>query len=209
MKPRQSETKRRLAEEATALFNEFRNAYVNEWRRQEHNERMYRGEHWYDVPVTDPNEPRPVTPILQSTIENVSADLADQTPEAVITPESAADAYAAQVIDAVIRRNHDAAAYPVEYRRMIHDLLVSGYCVQEVGYDNTENGGLGGAFIRHVDVRSILIDPLVTDLQDGRAVFKLALRPKAWIETHYPDLYPLISSAVSIGRDSIKGYRSG
>ena len=66
MKPRQSETKRRLAEEATALFNEFRNAYANEWRRQEHNERMYRGEHWYDVPVTDPNEPRPVTPILQS-----------------------------------------------------------------------------------------------------------------------------------------------
>ena len=194
MKPRQSETKRRLAEEAMALFAEFRNAYVNEWRRQEHNERMYRGEHWYDVPVTDPNEPRPVTPILQSTIENVSADLADQTPEAVITPESAADAYAAQVIDAVIRRNHDAAAYPVEYRRMIHDLLVSGYCVQEVGYDSTENGGLGGAFIRHVDVRSILIDPLVTDLQDGRAVFKLALRPKAWIETHYPDLYPLIES---------------
>jgi len=194
MKPRQSETKRRLAEEATALFNEFRNAYANEWRRQEHNERMYRGEHWYDVPVTDPNEPRPVTPILQSTIENVSADLADQTPEAVITPESAADAYAAQVIDAVIRRNHDASAYPVEYRRMIHDLLVSGYCVQEVGYDSAENGGLGGAFIRHVDVRSILIDPLATDLQDGRAVFKLALRPKAWIETHYPDLYPLIES---------------
>jgi hypothetical protein len=39
MKPRQSETKRRLAEEATALFNEFRNAFANEWRRQEHNER--------------------------------------------------------------------------------------------------------------------------------------------------------------------------
>ena len=88
MKPRQSETKRRLAEEAMSLFREFRSAYVNEWRRQEHNERMYRGEHWYDVPVTDPNEPRPVTPILQSTIENVSADLADQTPEAVITPIS-------------------------------------------------------------------------------------------------------------------------
>ena len=41
MKPRQSETKRRLAEEAMSLFREFRSAYVNEWRRQEHNERMY------------------------------------------------------------------------------------------------------------------------------------------------------------------------
>lgn len=194
MKPRQSETKRRLAEEAMALFAEFRNAYVNEWRRQEHNERMYRGEHWYDVPVTDPNEPRPVTPILQSTIENVAADIADQMPEAVIAPESAVDDYAARVIDAVIRRNHDASAFPVEYRKLIHDLLVSGYCVQEVGYDGAQNGGLGGAFIRHVDIRSILIDPLVTDLNDSRAVFKLALRPKEWIRAHYPELYPLIEA---------------
>ncbi len=194
MKPRQSETKRRLAEEAMTLFAEFRRAYVNEWRRQEHNERMYRGEHWYDVPVTDPNEPRPVTPILQSTIENVAADIADQMPEAVIAPESAVDDYAARVIDAVIRRNHDASAFPVEYRRMIHDLLVGGYCIQEVGYDSALNGGLGGAYIRHADIRSILIDPLVTDLNDGRAVFKLALRPKEWVRTHYPDLYPLVES---------------
>ena len=192
MKPRQSETKRRLAEEATALFNEFRSAYANEWRRQEHNERMYRGEHWYDVPVTDPNEPRPVTPILQSTIENVSADLADQIPEAVIEPESAVDSYAARVIDAVVRRNHDASAYPVEYRKLIHDLLVGGYCVQEVGYDGSENGGLGGAFLRRVDIRNILFDPMVTDIQDGRAVFKLALRSKDWIEAHYPDTSALI-----------------
>jgi len=197
MKVRQSESKRRLAEEAMTLFNEFRSAYANEWRRQEHCERMYRGEHWHDVPVDDPNEPRPVTPILQSTIENVAADLTEQVPEAVIEPESAEDGFAARVIDAVIRRNHDAASYPVEYRKLTHDLLVGGYCVQEVGYDSAENGGLGGAFIRHVDIRSILFDPAVTDLQDGRAVFKIALRPKAWIEAHYPDVYPLIEAAPS------------
>jgi len=194
MKTNQSESKRQLAEKATALFTEFRSAYVNEWRRQEHCERMYRGDHWYDVPVTDPNEPRPVTPILQSTIENIGADLCEQVPEAVIEPESAADAFAARVIDAVVKRNHDAASYPVEFRRMIHDLLVGGYCVQEVGYDAAQNGGLGGAFIRHVDIRSILFDPTVTDLQDGRAVFKLALRPKEWIEAHYPDASALIES---------------
>ena len=83
MKPKQSETKRQLAEQANALFREFRNAYAREWQRQERNERLYRGEHWYDVPVTDPNEPRPVTPILQSTIENITADLMEQVPEAL------------------------------------------------------------------------------------------------------------------------------
>ena len=149
---------------------------------------MYRGEHWNEVPVTDPNEPRPVTPILQSTIENITADLMEQVPEALIRPESEEDTYAAKVIEDVIRRNHDAASYAVEYRKLIHDLLVGGYCVQEVGYDRDENGGLGGAFLRWVDIRSILFDPTVTDLQDGRAVFKLALRPRTWIEAHYPDV---------------------
>lgn len=188
MKTKQSETKRQLAQRANTLFREFRNAYVREWQRQERNERLYRGEHWYDVPVTDPNEPRPVTPILQSTIENITADLMEQVPEALIRPESSDCAFGAGVIEDVIRRNHDAASYPAEYRKLIHDLLVGGYCVQEVGYDRDENGGLGGAFIRWVDIRSILFDPTVTDIQDGRAVFKLALRPKAWIEAHYPDV---------------------
>ena len=197
MKPKQSESKRLLAERATALFREFRNAYAGEWQRQERNERLYRGDHWYDVPVSDPNEPRPVTPILQSTVENITADLMEQVPEAVIQPESAADGFIAQVVEAVIRRNHDAAAYPVEYRKLIHDLLVGGWCVQEVGYDSAENGGLGGAFVRWVDIRSILFDPTVTDLQDGRAVFKLALRPKAWIDAHYPDVSALIGESPS------------
>ena len=192
MKRRRNETDRQLAERAMTLFNEFRNAYAGEWRRQEHCERMYRGEHWYDVPVTDPNEPRPVTPILQSTIENITADLMEQVPEAVITPENATDAYIARVVEAVVRRNHDAASYPVEYRKLIHDLLVGGYCVQEVGYDGTLNAGLGGAYLRRVDIRNILIDPMVTDLQEGRAVFKLALRSKEWIEAHYPDTAALI-----------------
>ena len=197
MKPKQSESKRLLAERATALFREFRNAYAGEWQRQERNERLYRGDHWYDVPLTDPNEPRPVTPVLQSTVENITADLMEQVPEAVIQPESAADGFIAQVVEAVIRRNHDAAAYPVEYRKLIHDLLVGGWCVQEVGYDSAENGGLGGAFVRWVDIRSILFDPTVTDLQDGRAVFKLALRPKAWIDAHYPDVSALIGESPS------------
>mgnify|MGYP007101899213 CR=1 FL=1 len=192
MKLRKNDNKRLLAERANALFREFRNAYAGEWRRQEHCERMYRGEHWYDVPVTDPNEPRPVTPILQSTIENITADLMDQVPEAVVTPENASDGFIARVVEAVVRRNHDAASYPVEYRKLIHDLLVGGYCVQEIGYDGELNGGLGGAYLRHVDIRNILIDPMATDLQDGRAVFKLALRSKEWIEAHYPDAAELI-----------------
>lgn len=199
---KQTSEQQRLSERAYALFYAYRSAYVREWKRLEHCERMYRGDHWYDVPLTDPNEPRPTTPILQSTVENISADLMEQVPEAVIRPESAADNTIARIVEAVIARNHDAAAYPEEYRKLVHDLLVSGYCVQEVGYDSTLSGGLGGAFVRQVDVRNILIDPLCCDLQDSRAIFKLSLRSREWLSAHYPERAALIQEDPAAAADA-------
>lgn len=190
----QNEAKRRLCERAYGLFREFRGAYVAEWQRLEDCERMYRGDHWHDVPVTDRSEPRPVTPIIQSTVENIKAELMDRSPEAVILPESPADRDIAGVIEAIIRQNHDADGYVKEYRRLVHDLLVGGYCVQEVGYDNMLNGGLGGAFIRQVDARSILFDPLATDAQEGRGVFKISLKTREYIQSRFPKSAPFLTA---------------
>ena len=187
MKRTQSEEKQRLADRAYELFREFRSAYTGEWQRLNNCERMYRGDHWHDVPMADPKEPRPVTPVIQSTVENISAELMDRIPEAVIAPETPEDAQLARVLEAVIRQNHDAACYAGEYRSIVHDLLVSGYAVQEVGFDPHAAGGLGCAFIRHVDVRSVLFDPAATDVQDGRAVFKIGLRTRAFMEAHFPE----------------------
>lgn len=193
MRGKQTEQKQRLSDEAYRLFREFRSAYTGEWRRLENCERMYRGDHWHDVPQRDPNEPRPVTPVIQSTVENISAELMDRIPEAVIASETPEDAQIARVLEAVIRQNHDLLGYAREYRRIVHDLLVSGYAVQEVGFDPSACGGLGCAYIRHVDARSILFDPAVTDLQDGRAVFKIGLRTRAFMEQHFPEHAPFLT----------------
>jgi hypothetical protein len=190
----QSEEKRRLCERAYGLFSEFRSAYAAEWRRLENCERMYRGDHWHDVPITDRSEPRPVTPVIQSTIENMKAELLDRIPEAVIAPESPADGEVASVIEAIIKQNHDVDGYAKEYRKLVHDLLVGGYCVQETGYDNALNGGLGGAFIRHVDARSILFDPLASSLQESRGVFKISLKTRDYIHAHFPQSAPFLSA---------------
>lgn len=200
MNKTQSEQKQRLAARAYALFREFRRAYTGEWERLGNCERMYRGDHWHGVPLRDPNEPRPVTPVIQSTVENIAAELMDRVPEAVIAPEAPEDAQLAAVLQAVIAQNHDAACYAREYRDLVHDLLVSGYCVQEVGFDPRAAGGLGAAFVRHVDVRSILFDPAATALQDGRAVFKLGLRTRDFMAQHFPEHAPFLTD---------DGYRAG
>ena len=196
--------RQKLLERAMELFSEYRSAYLMEWQRLEDCERIYRGDHWYGVPLRDENEPRPVTPVIQSTIENISAELMDRMPEAVIAPESPEDARVAKVLEAIIRQNHDAASYAKEYRGLVHDLLVGGYAVQEVGYDTEANGGLGGAFIRHVDNRSILFDPLCTDFQEGRAVIKFSIRSRDWLQSRFPQEAAFLSPGCYVGTEAVR-----
>lgn len=180
-------TKAEETEALYALFNEFYEAYLPEWSRLEKCEKMYRGDHWFDVPVGEKNEPRPVTPILQSTIENVRADLVDYMPEAIVSSDEREYDALAEIFTHIIHENHLRCAYDEEYMKMTHDLLVGGYGVQQTGFDPDANGGIGGAFLCHVDNRSVMFDPLAADLQDGRAVFKFTRRTREWFEQHYPE----------------------
>lgn len=174
-----------LVDQAYSLFEEFRDAYASEWTRQDDCEELYRADHWDSMEAGD-DDPKPTTPVLHSTIESIAADLLDRMPAAIIRAETAADETVAEVVGALIEQNHDAASYRREYRNVIHDLLVSGYGVQEVGYDVSANRGVGGAFIRYVDCHNILFDPQVDNLQDGRAVFKIQARTIEWLEKRYP-----------------------
>lgn len=176
------------AESIYALFNEYREAYAPEWARLERCERLYLGDNWYGVPEAEKNEPRPHTPILQSTIENVRADLMDNYPEAVIAEDDPRYAREARLLGAAVRENHIRCAYLDEYARLMHDLLVYGYMVQESGFDATLNAGLGGAFLRRADARCIMFDPAATNAQDSRAVFKFAPYTRAWFAQRYPTL---------------------
>lgn len=175
-----------MVERIYTLFNEYRNAYAAEWDRLDRCERVYRGEHWQDVPVQDENEPRPVTPVIQSTIENVRADLMDQMPEATVVSDEPGHERVAETLTAVLRENHRLGRFDREYALLLHDLLVGGYMVQETGYDPEANNGFGAAFLRAVDTHTIMFDPLCTDIQDSRAIFKFAPYPREWFEARYP-----------------------
>lgn len=175
-----------LINKAYELFKEFRQAYESEWKRLEDNEVLYLGKHWDDMDTAE-GDPTPMTPIINSTIENMQADLIDNYPQAIVQPESPEDRTVSEVVNALIRQNHDSMGYIREYRDVCHDVLTGGYGVQEAGYDPQANNGLGSAFIRHVDNHTILFDPQVSRMQDGRAVFKISPRTIVWLEQRYPD----------------------
>lgn len=185
-KPKTEERTDPLVTKAYNLFEEFLNAYAAEWQRLDKNERMYIGDHWADVPMEDPNEPRPCTPVVHSCVENVKADLTAAFPMATITAEQPQFNDVATVVGEIIKQNHDACSFKMEWRKMMHNFLVAGYCVAETGYDPYENDGLGGAYTRSVNPRGIMFDPIAENIQECRAIFKFASRPKEWMEEQYP-----------------------
>ena len=178
------------------LFDEFKDSYTEEWTRIDDNEKMYRGDHWHDVPQSDPNEPRPSTPIIQSTIENIRADLGDEFPEAVIRPEDIGDEVCAKVLTEIVAQDLEATDYEHEYDLLSHDILVGGWTVQETGWDNTLHNGLGGSFIRHVSNKNFMCDPKCADIQNGRAVFKFDKLPREFFRQRFPKVYPHMENDV-------------
>lgn len=169
-----------------ALFDEYSNAYALEWQRFERAEKLYHGLHWEDIPYNDALEPRPVTPIIQATIESVRAELQDWYPQAIITADEPEYAEAANALTAVISENHIGCNYEREYEKAIHDLLVGGTMIQEVGFDPDSNWGLGAAYIRHVDNRCIMFDPNASTVDECRAIIKFSVHPISWYYEHYP-----------------------
>lgn len=169
-----------------SLYNEYKTVYESEWARLTENEKIYHGDHWSGTD-SNSNDPQPVMPIIFSTVENIRADLTDEFPEAVIVPESTADEIVGKILTRVVAQNHEANDYALEYNDLTHDLLVGGYMIQEIGWDPTLNYGLGGSFIRYVSNKNIMFDPLVANIQNSRAIFKVDRLPTAWFKQHYPE----------------------
>lgn len=184
----------RFADAIYALLREYcDNAYRAEWERLDDNERMYQGRHWTGGMEDDGRDmrlPKPTTPVITSTIENLKADLSDEYPEAVVKPDGVGNEVLARALTAVIAEELEGCDFEAEYDKLVHDVLVGGWGVWEVGSDPDANHGAGGTYIRHVVNKNWLCDPETPSVQDGRAVFKLERKPADWFLQHYPLHYP-------------------
>lgn len=195
------------------LFNEYKEDYAEEWDRIDDNETMYQGKHWENATENAHAEskstfPKPSTPIITSTIENIKADLSDEFPEIVCEPDAYGSEEPAKVLTKVIAQELDACGWEREYDYTTQDFLNCGWVPLEVGYDPFLNNGIGGSYIRYVVNKNFMCDPQCTNIQDGRAVFKFDRKPKDWFLQRYPDIYEFMSSDDDIVGDDHEDFDS-
>ena len=188
-----------LGEALYGLFLKYRDSYESEWARMKENEKLYHGKHWESQKGgTSDNKPKPVTPILFSTIESIKADMIKELPSATIKPEYLRDDLLAKVLSKVVEQDLDASDFEAEYEKMCDDILVYGWCASETIFDGDAQQGNGLAEIRRVAPFCFMSDPASENLQDGRACFKFTQRTKEWFRQHYPDQCDRITYEVDI-----------
>lgn len=181
-----------------ALYDQYRSdKYDLEWLRLEENTKIYNGDHWSTFGQDNPENkdlPRPSIPTITSAIENLKADYNDEFPEAIVIKESVHSERLAKVLTTVVRQELDACGFEQEYGNKVQDILQDGWGCWEIGYDPDANQGMGGGYIRSIMNKNFMCDPHVKDLQDGRACFKIDMKPKYWFKQHYPEQFPFMSN---------------
>ena len=183
-----------LAARAYRLYDSFYEA-TREYRDKcRQNEAFWRANHWQTMPRRDEEEPRPVTPVLFSTLEAVLADIMDHYPTAVLLGETPVDDAAAERLTQLVRYVLARGRYRRVYRRKCRDALMKGTSVQEVFWDPAAQNGLGDVAVRDWDIKQFVWDPKFENFQDGRACFKFSHYPREWYTARYPRQAEMIMS---------------
>lgn len=175
-----------FVQKAYELFGEFYRATAAFRRKCIDNEEYWKANHWHDVEKKDIDEPRPVTPVLFSTLESMLADVMDNYPEPVLLGEEPGDDTLALQLGDIIKFILKRRGYRETYRAKCRQALKKGASVQEVYWDKSLYNGLGDINMRSWDIKNFLWDTKSEDIQEGRACFKFRFYPKEWYKQRYP-----------------------
>ena len=194
-----------LAQEAGRIFNDYYNATLPQFERYRKNDIFYRGEHWSLVPTEEENEPRPHTPVLWSTCDNVHADLVEACPGATIEAQTVADFGKARNVTGLFKSLLRRIGFRRTWSDMTAALVRQGTDVLEVFWDKSLYGGLGDVNMQRWSIRQFLFDNCAADLNESPAVIKYRYERADNLKARYPQVADRIGNlGVSAGvSDSI------
>lgn len=131
---------------------------------------------------------------LKSTFNNSVADQMDNMPEARMRPERPdLQEMAEDMTDAVhfvMERNR----YPALHRRCVEDYLGVGTVVTQQMWDPDMDNGRGDIAILRWPLENFLWDPMIENIQESRALIKVAWYPMSWFAAHYPEQAPYVNA---------------
>lgn len=124
--------------------------------------------------------PRTGTPVLYATYRQELADAVEMMPEAVFLARRKEDEQRAERMTRLHRAVLERMDFENTYIRLCENRARFGMGVCETLMEN------GEARVVDYDPRALLIDPATEEMQEGRAVFKIAYHTMEYFKVHYP-----------------------
>jgi len=131
---------------------------------------------------------------LWNCIVGKHADYMDAYPEPVILPRVEDDKEEAQRLSEVVPVVLKQTGFEETYSDAGWQKMQEGTGAYGIFWDKDQLGGLGDIAIRKINVLNLFWEPGVTDIQDSRHVFHVALVDNEQLEQTYPELEGKVKS---------------
>ena len=173
---------------------------LNNWNEQRRGDTTKNGRRG----ITGANEQtRSSTAWLWNCIVGKHADAIDSFPEPVILPKAQDDKEEAQRLSSVIPVILETNDFERVFSDCTWQKLQEGTGCYAVMWDADKLNGLGDVSIKKVNVLNLMWEPGITDIQESRNVFLLALVDTDILEQQYPDLKDRLKDRGEV----VKSYR--
>lgn len=154
------------------------------------NQEWWRLRHWelMDRQNKSANsDDKPTSAWLFNSCINKHADIMDNFPKLNILPREADDVEEADMLSKMIPLIHERNNDEEVYSQAGYDLIIDGGAITGVFWDSTANDGMGEIKKSNIDVHNLFWQPGITDIQESRDVFHVALHDVDAMKAMYPE----------------------
>ena len=192
---------REQIQEARNILQKYKAGKANLEQKIIEAEQWYKLRNWECMRKSKTNQVEPVSGWLFNSIANKHADAMDNFPSANILPREEGDKGEAEMLSSIIPVIMEQNNFERTYDSEMDDKLKSGTGVYGIFWDKDKLNGLGDIAIRDEDVLSLFWEPGITDIQESRHFFHVALVENDELVGQYPQLAgKLGSSSLDLSR---------
>lgn len=189
--------------EARLTLQKYKEGKANLEQKIIESEQWYKLRNWECMrkSKTAGNQVEPVSGWLFNSIANKHADAMDNFPSPNILPREKGDKAEAEMLTSIIPVILDQNNFEAVYDMEVDDKLKGGTGVYGVFWDSGKLNGLGDISVKGEDILSLFWEPGVTDIQDSRNFFHVALVENDELMGQYEQLNgKLGSSSLDLSR---------
>ncbi len=188
-KPPIGETEVRRAAE---ILQTYKRGKSNLESRIVEDELWYKLRHWEvfrkDRDPAHPT-PEPTSAWLFNAILNKHADAMDNLPEPIALPREQSDEESAKALSSILPVIFEQNDFEKVYSDAWWEKLKHGCPCYGVFWNSRKENGLGDIDIKNIDLLSLFWEPGITDVQNSRNLFIVALEDDDLLEQEYPQLH--------------------